>query len=86
MSIKKLNRIVAGFIAAIMCLMVFPNVDLVAETRGMSFTYDNCNIDYDIINEWEGHQSIEIKLTNTGKEPIYNWALRYNAGGTNDII
>lgn len=79
--IKNLNRVLAGFIAAIMCITVFPNVDLEAETVSSIFTYYGYTIEYTVVNEWEGHQSVKIKCTNTDNKPIYNWALKYYAGG-----
>lgn len=82
MSIKKLNRIVARFIAAIMCLMVFPNININADDEnGEIFNYLGYSVEYKVVNEWEGNRNIKIKFTNTGSKPIYNWALKFDAGG-----
>lgn len=85
MKIKKLivraSRAVSIFMATIICLSLLPSFNLRAEMLSNIFTYNNYNIEYNVVNEWEGYQNIEIKLTNTGSEPIYNWALGYNAGG-----
>lgn len=79
--IEKSNRVIADFIATIICLMLLPTINVKAEISSNIFTYDNYSIEYNIVNEWDGYQNIEIKLTNIGSEPIYNWALGYNAGG-----
>ncbi len=73
--IKNLNRLIAGLIATIMCLILLPSVDVKAEQGSSIFTYGDYTVEYDVVNEWDGYQNIEIKLTNTGSEPIYNWAL-----------
>jgi hypothetical protein len=48
-----------------------------------SKVYDQGNyfITYEVVNEWDGYQNIQISVTNTGNEPISNWALGYNAVG-----
>lgn len=81
MNIKNVTRTIATFIALLICLSLFPSINIKAETNSNLFTYSDYIIEYNVVNEWEGHQNIEIKLTNTGSEPIYNWALGYNAGG-----
>lgn len=79
--IKKVNQVVAVIITAIMCITAFSAIIATAEIISKIFVYSDCTIEYTVVNEWEGYQNIEIKLTNTGSEPIYNWALGYNAGG-----
>ena len=79
--IKNVNRVVAVIITAIMCITTFPAIIATAEIISNIFAYSDCTIEYTVVNEWEGYQNIEIKFTNTGNEPIYNWALSYNAGG-----
>ena len=77
----KTNRILAAFICALMCMTICTAIPTMAETGVSVFNYDNYVIEYAVVNEWDGYQNIEVKLTNTGIEPIYNWALKYNAGG-----
>ena len=77
----KINRMVAALIATLMCMTIFTSVPATAEIGVSVFNYDNYVIEYNIVNEWDGYQNIEVKLTNTGIEPIYNWALKYNSGG-----
>lgn len=79
--IEKVKRTVAGFMATIICLALLPAINVKAEISSNIFTYGNYDIEYNIVNEWDGYQNIEIKLTNIGSDPIYNWALGYNAGG-----
>lgn len=80
--IKRLNRALAGFIAAIMCLTVFPNININADDEnGEIFNYLGYSVEYKVVNEWEGNRNIKIKFTNTGSKPIYNWALKFDAGG-----
>ena len=78
---KKINRMVAMLVVAIMCMTIFADIPVIAETWVSIFDYSNYIVEYAVVNEWDGYQNIEIKLTNTGIEPIYNWALKYNAGG-----
>lgn len=80
-SIRNINRAIAGFIAILMCVALFPVITATAEMSSNVFTYSDYTIEYNVVNAWEGYQNIEIKLTNTGSKPIYNWALGYNAGG-----
>lgn len=78
--IEKVKRTVAGFMATIICLALLPAINVKAKVSSI-FMFSDYTIEYNIVNEWDGYQNIEIKLTNTGSEPIYNWALGYNAGG-----
>lgn len=77
---KRANRLISLLISVLICLTVIPPLSIKAD-NGI-FDYSDYTVEYNIVNEWEGNQNIEIKLTNTGSEPIYNWALKYNAGGT----
>ena len=77
----KINCMVAALIATLMCMTIFTSVPATAEIGVSVFNYDNYVIEYNIVNECDGYQNIEVKLTNTGIEPIYNWALKYNSGG-----
>lgn len=80
--VKKSNRLMSILISVLICLTVIPNVNINAdEEKDKIFNYLGYSVEYNIVNEWEGNQNIEIKFTNTGSEPIYNWALKYNACG-----
>lgn len=80
--IKKANRMISILISALICLTVIMPINIKADNGEIGiFNYSGYSVEYKVVNEWEGNQNIEIKFTNTGSEPIYNWALRYNAGG-----
>lgn len=79
--IKNTKRSIAFLISIMMIVALFPTVAVSAESSSNIYTYSDYAVEYNVINEWDCYQNIEIKLTNTGKEPIYNWALGYNAGG-----
>ena len=81
---KKTNRIVATFIATLMFMTVFMSIPAIAEIGASVFDYNDYVVEYAIVNEWGNSQNIEIKITNTGIDPIYNWALKYDAGGEID--
>jgi len=56
-------------------------LDVFAEVGSHTYTYDSYEVDYAVLNEWEGNQSIQVTIRNTGTESILNWALAYRAGG-----
>ena len=75
---KKINCIVAAFIAALMCITVFAAIPAVAEIGVRIFDYNDYVVEYAVVNEWGNSQNIEIKITNTGSESIERWMLAYN--------
>ncbi|MCL2053030.1 MAG: cellulose binding domain-containing protein [Oscillospiraceae bacterium] len=79
--VKKFKQALSGFIATAMTLTIFASIPVVAQTGITTFNYSDFTVEYNIMNEWTGFQNIQITVTNTGDEPIYNWALKYNAGG-----
>ena len=78
---KYINRTISGVIAVLLCLVLFPNISSTAEETKKILTYSNYAIEYNVVNAWGNSQNIKIKLTNTGSETIYNWALGFNADG-----
>jgi len=56
-------------------------LDVFAEVGSHTYTYDSYEVDYAVLNEWEGNQSIQVTIRNTGTESILNRALAYRAGG-----
>lgn len=52
-----------------------------AETGTTAYAYNGYTVDYSVTNEWNGGQSVEVKITNTSNEPILNWALKYDTVG-----
>ena len=56
------------------------------ETNVKTYNYDNFKVEYIIDSEWEGIQSVRIKISNTGDETILNWYLKYNTSGAIENI
>ncbi len=78
---KSVNRFISIFMIFLMFATLYISVPIAAVTTLNVFEYDNYKIIYSIVNEWDNYHNIEIKITNTGNETIYNWALGYDAGG-----
>lgn len=68
-------------LAAAMSISLFATVPVSAETGKTTYTYDGYSVEYNVTNEWEGNQTVEITVSNTGDESILNWALKYDAEG-----
>lgn len=77
----KFKKIVSGMLAAAMSISLFATVPVSAETGKTTYTYDGYSVEYTVTNEWEGNQTVEITVSNTGDESILNWALKYDAEG-----
>ncbi|MCH5349263.1 MAG: cellulose binding domain-containing protein [Oscillospiraceae bacterium] len=45
------------------------------------YEYDDYTIEYNIISSGTNDQNINITISNTGKESIIGWTLKYDAGG-----
>ena len=61
-------------------LTIMP-LDVSAEVGSHTYIYEKYEVEYAVLNEWEGNQSIKITVRNTGTESILNWAVAYRAGG-----
>ncbi len=79
--LDNVKRNVASLIATLMLMTTVMSIPANAETGITVLNYDTYRVEYNVVSEWDGYQNIEVKLTNTGTEPIYNWALGYDAGG-----
>ncbi len=77
----KFKKIVSGMLAAAMSISLLATVPVSAETGKTTYTYDGYSVEYNVTNEWEGNQTVEITVSNTGDESILNWALKYDAEG-----
>lgn len=77
---KKLCSLILAIILMFNMSAVLP-MEVFAEIGSHTYTYDNYEVDYAVLNEWEGNQSIQVTIRNTGTESILNWALAYRAGG-----
>ena len=58
------------------CLQAF------ATSNEQLFYCSDLNITYQVQNEWDHYQNISVNVTNPTDEPVYNWAIQYDAGGT----
>ena len=67
---KKVKRILSGFVAAAMVTTMLPTIPAFAATGTTTYTYDGYTVDYTVANEWDNGQSVEVKITNTGDESI----------------
>lgn len=76
---KKVKRLLSGFVAAAMVTTMLPTIPAFAATGTTTYTYDGYTVDYTVANEWDNGQSVEVKITNTGDESILNWAFMYDA-------
>ena len=79
----KNKKLCALFLAIIFMLNMSSSIsfDVSAEVASHTYTYDSYEVEYAVLNEWEGNQSIKITVRNTGTESILNWAVAYRAGG-----
>ncbi len=64
-----------------MSMSLFTAIPVSAEVGKKTYTYDGYSVDYNITNEWDGAQTVELTVSNTGDESILNWALKYDAEG-----
>lgn len=76
-----LKRAVSSFTALAIATVAMPVIPAFAETGAITYSFDGYDVEYSVKNEWTDGQSIEIKITNTGDEPILNWAFKYDAEG-----
>ena len=65
----------------LMSTLISPVAALADEETTKVFSYETYLVSYEIKSSWDNNQIIEITLTNTGDEPILNWALEYDAKG-----
>ncbi len=79
-----LKRAVSSFTALAIATVAMPVIPAFAEAGTVSYSFDGYDVEYSVKNEWIDGQSIEVKITNTGDEPILNWAFKYDAEGVID--
>ena len=77
----RLKRTVSAVIAAAMSMSMFTAIPVSADVGRRTYSYDGYSVDYNVTNEWGGAQTVELTVSNTGTEPILNWALKYDAEG-----
>ena len=78
---KGLKETISAVLAASMSLSLFTTMPVSAETGKTTYNYDGYSVEYNVTNEWDGAQTVEITVSNTGDEPILNWALKYDIDG-----
>ncbi len=83
---RKFKQIISGILASAMSLTILPSIPTLADANETVLKYDGYSVEYQVKNEWTGNQAVEVKLTNTGKESILNWALKYDATGEINCI
>lgn len=76
-----LKKSVSAILAASMSLSLFTGVPVSADIGKTTYNYDGYSVDYNITNEWDGAQTVELTVSNTGTDSILNWALKYDTEG-----
>ena len=78
---KRLRQAISSILAAAMSLSLFTAIPASAEIGKKTYQYDGYSVDYNVTNEWDGAQTVELTVSNTGTDSILNWALKYDAEG-----
>lgn len=78
---SRLKRALSGALALTMAASVLAVIPVSADNTSHTYFGDGYEVNYSIKSSWDGNQNIEVKLSNTGSEPLLNWALKYNANG-----
>jgi len=78
---KSLKKSVSAILAAAMSISLFTTIPVSADIGRTTYNYDGYSVDYNITNEWDGAQTVELTVSNTGTDSILNWALKYDAEG-----
>lgn len=86
-----MKRILSLIISLILILNIAAGTAVTAFAEGANenekeYVYSGYSILYTVTNEWSGHRSVEVRLTNTGEESLFGWGLKFDAGGTIDSI
>ena len=76
---RKILSFATGLV--LMSTLISPVAALADEETTKVFSYETYSVSYEIKSSWDNNQIIEVTLTNTGDEPILNWALEYDAKG-----
>lgn len=78
---KRLKKSVSAILAAAMSLSLFTAIPVSADIGRTTYNYDGYSVNYNVTNEWDGAQTVELTVSNTGTDSILNWALKYDAEG-----
>lgn len=80
---KMYKRITAFLISAAIVTNTSAALITSSAETGERYTYTckGYTVEYTVRGEWQGHQNIEVVVTNTGDEILSGWSMGYNAGG-----
>lgn len=80
---KMYKRITAFLISAAIVTNTSAVLITSSAETGERYTYTckGYTVEYTVRGEWQGHQNIEVVVTNTGDEILSGWSMGYNAGG-----
>lgn len=68
-----MKRIISYILTAVLFLSLTLVTPVYAENQNeTSYNYDGYTVNYQIKSQWDSSQTIGIKITNTGTEPILN--------------
>lgn len=80
---KMYKRITAFLISTAITMNTSAALITSSAETGEKYTYTckGYTVEYTVKGEWQGHQNIEVVVTNTGDEILSGWSMGYNAGG-----
>ncbi len=78
---KRFEKSVSTILAAALSMSLFTAIPVSAEIGNKTYDYEGYSVNYNVTNEWDGAQTVELTISNTGSESILNWALKYDAKG-----
>lgn len=80
---KIYKRITAFLISAAIVTNTSASLITSSAETGERYTYTckGYTVEYTVRGEWQGHQNIEVVVTNTSDEILSGWSMGYNAGG-----
>ncbi len=76
----KVKQLGALIVVLSMMIAMLPVTNAYAVTGTTKYAYDDYEVMYTVTGDWGVGQNVEVTVTNTGTEPILNWAVRYNVG------
>ena len=79
---KKLMSLLLSFAMGLNTIAVMPINAFAVSGDSKIYEKEGYRITYSVGSEWDNNQTIEVKIENTGDEPILNWALKYDIDGT----
>ena len=79
---KFMRRAASGILSAALVTTFVPAAIFAHAADVTVYSYDGYDVTYSVEQSWTGAQNICVTLTNTGDEPILNWALKYDLEGT----